>query len=176
MSDSTFEVAAVLSIANFDDRRVAMRLVRRVVAEARTLRSLDQRIRRVVFRTRRRAATVELSVVLRATSPSEAFDLGRAVLRAAVHAAGGDTVGWERLRPEIRPARAGRRAAAPDARSFEAAPLTGWPGRAASAQRRAAEGPSLPPFAGAVDRRALPPLPGSPVSHSPLGELLIDLR
>lgn len=178
MPDSSYEVAAVLSVAMFDDRRDAMRLVRRVVVEARRLRSLDERLARVVVRRRRRQSTVELSVELRASWAAGAFDFGRAVMREAVHAAGGATAGWEELRPEIRQPRPGRRgtpAASVGAPAGPPGPI-GWASRSAHAQRRAMEDPPLPPFTGALHPRALPPLPGSPVSSSPFGELLIDLR
>lgn len=179
MPDPTYDVAVRLSLVHFDDRRAALATVRRVVREVRSLRRLDPDVARVRSRRCGRSA-VELTVRVTAPTSWAAFDRGRAVVRASIHAVGGGTSGWERLTPEVRPP--GRRGAprAPSVPSPSPAPgpSSGWAAISAHAKRRVAGDPSLPPFAGAGDaaRRlpALPPLPAP--SRAPLGEVMIDLR
>lgn len=95
-----YSVACELDLQHYDRPRVGYRHARRAHAELRRLGRFDDGVR--ATRLRRKAPlTAELSVVIDASTTTEAFARCNAMLRSAVHASGGRTAGWERLDLEV---------------------------------------------------------------------------
>ncbi|MFN8050098.1 MAG: hypothetical protein U0Q22_01530 [Acidimicrobiales bacterium] len=131
---------ADMSLRNFDDPRVGRALVKRVMTEIARLGEADDRILNSRLRMRRRRSlAVELSLVVSADSSWEAFDYGASVLRASIHAAGGTSVGWERIVPAVLQLSGGGEPAGPT-----------WESASRAATRRAVHRP-LPAFAAAAE-------------------------
>ena len=154
MGAQQFAIVADVSLRLFDDPAVGRRLVRQVIEELTGLGRADGRITRIKATSHRgRPLSVDLGFVVSADSAIEAFDLGSAVLRTAIHAAGGATVGWERLVPQVtqivsaadqrrqRKSKRDRRPASVTARGDSS-----WSAAAANEARRAAALAPLPPF------------------------------
>ncbi|MCB1270610.1 MAG: hypothetical protein KDB31_04255, partial [Microthrixaceae bacterium] len=96
MQPGRYAVECDLGLDRFDDLADGVAMARSVHREVRRLRGAHSAIRST--RIRRRARTVvEISVTLTAESTTEAFDLGASAIRSAIHAAGGNTAGWEGL-------------------------------------------------------------------------------
>ena len=159
MTGASYLVVCDLSLQNFDDRRAGYATAKDAYAE---VRRLDLRIRSTRMR-RVEPLVVQIAMTVEATAPQHAADLCGTVLRSALHAIGGTTAGWERLRPQVQRAsvpprrRWGRQVPAPTAPLWE--PPADWAARSAAAHRAA------------VASRPLPPL----VTPS-CGEVVIDLR
>lgn len=98
---STYAVCCELGLENYDRPRVGYAAARAAFAEVRQLGRSDRRVRSTRF-GRPDRLTARISITLVASSPWEAFDLARAILRTAVHSNGGSTAGWELLRPDVR--------------------------------------------------------------------------
>lgn len=160
-----YSVVCELGLEHYDDPRHGYRDARRAFQELRRLARFDHRVRSTRLRRSDRS-TVEISVVVDARQPEEAYDRCNAMLRTAVHAAGSGTAGWERMQPAFRPGtdrRRGRRGT-PDIhlvpeRRQRVEPVRDWASATASARRLGAPPASLPPLAwmpgdGVIDLRA----------------------
>jgi hypothetical protein len=98
VSCERFVVTTELDRSNFDSRAQARGLVRRVGAELRRLERLDDRLSGTgLRRIRGGSGMVEATVVVAASSEHAAVQLGVAVLRTGIHAAGGSTAGWNQV-------------------------------------------------------------------------------
>lgn len=161
-----YSVVCELGLQHYDDPRGGYRDARRAFQELRRLARYDHRIRSTRLRRSARS-TVEISVIVEARHPEEAYDRCQAMLRTAVHAAGSGTAGWERMQPALRPGpeprrRRGRPPTAihlvPEQRQ-RIEPVRDWASAAASARRLGAPPASLPPLTwmpgnGVIDLRA----------------------
>lgn len=162
---TSYSVDCDLSLENYDDPRAGFVAASGAFAEVRRLGLMDERVHATRMR-RGSELTVEISITVRATTHSEAFDLCRAILRTAVHANGGNTAGWEHLQPEIRSAPATRRdrwrlrrRRRPQPVVLPAPPAQDWATLSQTVRARGSAPAWLPPLA-----------PGA------VGELVIDLR
>ena len=149
MTGASYLVVCDLSLQNFDDRRAGYAAAKGAYAEVRRLGRLDQRIRSTRMR-RNEPLVVQIAITVEATTPREAFDHCGTILRSALHAIGGSTAGWERLRPQVRRAptsarrRWGRPVPSPAAPLWEPSP--DWAACSAAAQRAATASRPLPPL------------------------------
>ena len=100
-TSGTFVVSTRLGVELFDDPRQARRCLAEVMAEVHHLRNTDHRIRRARIRRIRGSKSRAVELTIAAPSGWQAFEIGSAVVRAAIHAVGGTTAGWEGLRPEL---------------------------------------------------------------------------
>ena len=149
-----YEVVCELDLSRFDDARVAVRAARRAHGELRRLARQDRRVRSTRFRRegRRRA---EISVVVAAVGTTDALRHCSAMLRSAVHAAGGHTPDWDRLVTRVRiGTTSARRDRFPGGERLVSdwADAPSWATVTATAQRRGALPASLPP----LDRQPAP--------------------
>ena len=149
MQPGRYAVECDLGLDRFDDLADGVAMARSVHREVRRLRGAHSAIRST--RIRRRARTVvEISVTLTAESTTEAFDLGASAIRSAIHAAGGNTAGWEGLRPRVAgtPTRRRRRRRGSTLREPVVFEFPSWAEISRDAQRRSAAAPVLPPLQG----------------------------
>lgn len=148
-SPATYRVVCDLDIDQFEQRRDGRAAARAAISEIRRLRRCDERIRSVRHQRVGRGC-VRVSIELNARSPHEAADVGHAIVRTGVHAAGGATTGWGQIKPEW----------IGDEATLRSEVCTTWAAHTAAALRRLeASRPALPLF--------------STVSASPM---VIDLR
>jgi hypothetical protein len=145
VSDGSYLVACDFGLQHFDRPRAGAVAARLMFAEVRRLGRLDDRVGATRMR-RTGTSVVSISVVVDAPSSWEAFDLGRAILRTAVHATGGATVGWENLRPQIQTPTTRRWGRFPTEGTTAAQGPPDWAAHAATARRHSAAVPTLPPL------------------------------
>ncbi len=138
-----YSVQTDLSFAEFDEPKSALALVREVMAEVGRLERLDRRLCRSRMRVRRRDKLVEIVLVVTAGSWTEAYDIGMATLRSSLHAAGGSSASWSRVRPQF-------------ARSHPQRHETSWSAAADAAGRRARFEHPLPAMTSMPTRLAIP--------------------
>jgi len=93
-------VVCALDLQHYDDPRDGYRSAKRALTELRRLGKLDDTVRSTRLR-RTEPLTVELCVVVDAATASAAFEHCNAMLRAAVHASGGMTAGWDQVDLEV---------------------------------------------------------------------------
>lgn len=103
-----FVVTTQLGVERFDDRRRARTQLAAVVAEVKRMRSTDSRVRSVALRRERGSGSYRLDLGVVAPSAWQAFEIGGAVVRAAIHAAGGSTADWASIQPRLHTAAGGR--------------------------------------------------------------------
>lgn len=132
----TYRVVCDLDIDQFDQRREGRAAARAAISEIRRLRHGDERIRSVRHQRVGRSC-VRVSIELAARSPHEAADVGHAIVRTGVHAAGGATTGWGRIKPEW----------IDTTSSYRTEACSTWAAHTAAALRRLEAGrPALPHF------------------------------
>jgi hypothetical protein len=134
----TFVVSATLGTERFDTQRAARARLRAVVAELRRLRRGDDRLLRIERTRSESVAGSEVHLTIVAPSPWQAFDLGSAMLRAAIHAIGDSTAGWERIEAQMMTG----------GRPVAWARPTTWADAAMMTARSLSTMPPLPPIAG----------------------------
>lgn len=144
---ASYSVVCDLGLENFDRPRAGYRAAKGAFAEVERLARLDHRVRSARMRRRGRR-TVSVSLTVRAGAPWEAFDVCSAILRAAIHANGGSTAGWDLLCPQMQPDARRGRAKAP--REVPAQAPSSWSGLSAAADRTARTSPPLPPLVASI--------------------------
>ena len=150
-STSDYAVVCDLGVQQFDSPRAGFAMARAAYGEMRRLGSADDRVRSTRWRRAGRQA-VQLTITVRAPDARRAFEVAGGLLRTGIHAAGGGTVGWEQLHPELQVIsaapqrrRSGPRAHAADLAALPTPPT--WAQWSAAARRHMERGPVLPPLA-----------------------------
>ncbi len=158
---SDYAVVCDLGVQHFDSPRAGVAMARAAYGEMRRLGVADERVRSTRWRRSARLS-VELTITVRATDARQAFEVAGGLLRTGIHVVGGNTAGWEQLRPEVHVAtQRGRRRRARGLEPAALPPPPDWSQWSTAALRRMERAPALPPLGAACGA------PSSPV---------IDLR